>query len=286
VVSLQLDGFDDEAYRTLRGRPLVAEKRRILDLLAEAGISTSLTMTMAGGVNDDQLPAVLACLFSQPHVVSLMIQPLSFAGRGKQLAGVARRLSIPEIIALVSKAGIPQVSAEDFSPLPCSHPLCFSLAFYLMLDGGGIISLSRLVETPEWLDSLANRTVFGLDEAEQARMKDMINGIWSRTADATPLQGQQAASAALCPCMSNRVMKTLRGILDEMTSRQFEPRQAFSITERRIKSIFIHAFQDAETFDLARVRRCCNGYPQPDGRLMPACMHNVIGRRNGRGARH
>jgi len=283
VVSLQLDGFDDEAYRTLRGRPLVTEKRRILDLLAEAGISTSLTMTMAGGVNDGQLPALLACFFSQPHVVSLMIQPLSFAGRGKQLAGMARRLSIPDIITLVGQAGVPEVAPGDFSPLPCSHPLCFSLAFYLMLDGGGTISLNRLVDTPDWLDSLANRTVFGLDEAEQARMKDMMNGIWSRTADAAPLQGQQATSAALCPCMSDRVMKTLRGILDEMTARRFEPRQAFSITERRIKSIFIHAFQDAETFDLARVRRCCNGYPQPDGRLVPACMHNVIGRQNGRG---
>jgi uncharacterized radical SAM superfamily Fe-S cluster-containing enzyme len=74
-------------------------------------------------------------------------------------------------------------------------------------------------------------------------------------------------------------MKTLRGILDEMTSRRFDPRQAFSITERRIKSIFIHAFQDVETFDLARVRRCCNGYAQPDGRLVPACVHNVMGRR-------
>ena len=45
------------------------------------------------------------------------------------------------------------------------------------------------------------------------------------------------------------------------------------------KSIFIHAFQDAETFDLARARRCCNAYPQPDGSLMPACVYNVL-RRN------
>jgi 7,8-dihydro-6-hydroxymethylpterin dimethyltransferase len=282
VVSLQLDGFDDQAYRTLRGRPLVAEKRRILDLLAEAGISTSLTMTLAGGVNDGQLPAVLDYFFSQPHVVSLMLQPLSFAGRGQRLTGVASRLSIPDVVKLLAAAGIPQVAAADFSPLPCSHPLCFSLAYYLMLDGGGKVSLSQLVARPQWLDSLANRTVFGLDEAEHARMKDMINDIWSRTADATdttiPMLGQPPTVAGLCPCTSTAVMKTLRGILDEMTSRRFDPRQAFSITERRIKSIFIHAFQDAETFDLARARRCCNGYPQPDGRLVPACVHNVVGR--------
>lgn len=284
VVSLQLDGFDDEAYRVLRGKPLAAEKRQILDLLREAGISTSLTMTAAGGVNDGQLPAILDYFFSQAHVVSLMIQPLSFAGRASKLPRAAGRLTIPDIVALLGKAGIPPVAPEDFTPLPCCHPLCFSLAFYLMLDGGGMVALNRLVETPQWLSSLANRTVFGLDEEEQARMKDMINDIWSRTADgAEPAEGRGSNTAPLCPCMSDRVMKTLRAILDEMTSRRFEPRRAFSMTERRIKSIFIHAFQDAETFDLARVRRCCNGYPQPDGRLMPACVHNVMGRQPQRG---
>jgi uncharacterized radical SAM superfamily Fe-S cluster-containing enzyme len=285
VVSLQFDGFDDDAYRTLRGRPLMAEKRQILALLGEAGISTSLTMTLAGGVNDGQLPEVLAYLFSQPHVVSLMLQPLSFAGRGKQLTDVARRLGIPDVVRLVGDAGIPQVAAEDFSPLPCSHPLCFSLAYYLMLEGGGMISLNRLVDVPQWRDALANRTVFGLDAEEHDRAKDLVNEIWSRTADGVlPVHGQPAADG-LCPCMSNRVMKTLRRILDEMGASRFDPRQAFSISERRIKSIFIHAFQDAETFDLARVRRCCNGYLQPDGRLLPACAHNVLERSRQRGTK-
>ena len=52
-----------------------------------------------------------------------------------------------------------------------------------------------------------------------------------------------------------------------------------TVAERRIKSIFIHAFQDVETFDLSRVRRCCQAYPQPDGRLIPICVHNVLRRK-------
>jgi uncharacterized radical SAM superfamily Fe-S cluster-containing enzyme len=268
VVSLQFDGFADAAYGTLRGRPLVGEKREILDLLRQAGISTSLTMTVAGGVNDDQFAAVLDYFFSQPHIVSLMLQPLSFAGRGQSLLGQAERCTIPEIIRLLAAAGRPEVRAEDFQPLPCSHPLCFSLAYYLVLDGGGIVSLSRLVEAPRWLDTLANRTVFGLDEEEHERMKDMIYDLWSGPAGAAP--------------DSESVMKTLRRLLDELTAKRFDPRQAFRSTERRVKSIFLHAFQDAETFDLARVRRCCNGYPQTDGSVIPACVHNVLGR-NGHG---
>lgn len=266
VVSLQFDGLSDTAYRVLRGRPLRAEKLRVLDLLGDTDISTSLTMTLAGGVNDNQVAAVLDCLFSRPHVVSLMIQPLAFVGRGRQLAAIAKRMTIPEVVQLMGEASPAIVRPDDFSPLPCSHPLCFSLAYYLVLDGGGTIALSRLMEAPQRLDVLANRTVFGLDEEEHDRLKDMLYDLWSGGVD-------------LCPCVQERVLKTLRSMLDAMPSGHFEPREAFSSTERRVKTIFIHAFQDADTFDLARVRRCCNGYPQPDGTLMPACVYNVAGRR-------
>jgi uncharacterized radical SAM superfamily Fe-S cluster-containing enzyme len=287
VVSLQFDGFKDDAYVTLRGRPLLAEKRRILQMLAENNISTSLTMTLAGGVNDDQLPAVVEYLFKTPNVVSLTVQPLVLAGRAlahrETLGGDSVRLTMPDVIAMFDKVWIAPTSAADFSPLPCSHPLCFCQAFYLMLDGGGVVAVERLVDDDQRLDAVANRTVFGLDAEDQDRMKDMIYGIWTR---ASEVQNHSDAielnESGLCPCMSEKIMKTMRSMLDEMASQKFDAQRMFSISERRIKSIFIHAFQDAETFDLARARRCCNAYPQPDGTLRPACVYNVLGRKNRR----
>ena len=50
---------------------------------------------------------------------------------------------------------------------------------------------------------------------------------------------------------STRPMKTLRRLLDEMAGQRFDARQAFRITERRVKSIFIHAFMDPDTYDLS-----------------------------------
>lgn len=262
VVSLQFDGFRPEIYHTLRGRPLLDEKLQLLDLLRDSGVTTSLTVTAAGGVNDDQLAQIVNYFFAQPHIVSLMIQPLAFVGRGERLAGTATRLTIPDVIRVLAEAGWPWLRTNDFLPLPCSHPLCFSLAFFLMLDGGGMVSMVRLVEASPWLDALANRTVFGLDEEEHQRLKDMIYEIWSGPVGMAP--------------DSEAVMRTLRSILDEMGGGPCDCRQAFALTERRVKSIFIHAFQDAQTFDLARARRCCNAYPQPDGRLLPACVRNVV----------
>ena len=266
VISFQFDGFDDKAYKFLRNEPLAAEKREILSALEEAGISTSLTMTLAGGINEAELPAAVEYLFGHDHVVSLMIQPMAFAGRGVGMAGQTGRLTVPDVVRLLGTCGHLAVRREDFVPLPCSHPLCFSLAFYLRLDDGGVVSIGRMLDTPNLLDSIANRGLFGLDGQEFDRLREMVYELWSGPAGSAP--------------DTEAVMETLSGILREISSgcTCFDPRKAFSLTERRINSIFIHAFQDADTFDLARVRRCCNAYPQPDGSLIPACVHNVLKR--------
>lgn len=268
VISLQFDGFDDDAYRLLRAEPLAAEKRDVLAALEEADVSTSLTMTLAGGVNEAELPAAVAHLFEHDHVVSLMIQPMALAGRAVHLAGRVQRVTIPDAIRLLGACGHPAVHGEDFVPLPCSHPLCFSLAFYLRLADGGAVSIGQMLNAPKLLDSITNRGLFGLDGEEFDRLRERVYDLWSGPAGSAP--------------DTEAVMKTLSAVMREAANGRdgFDARKAFCLAERHINSIFIHAFQDADTFDLARVRRCCNAYPQPDGSLIPACVHNVIGRRS------
>jgi uncharacterized radical SAM superfamily Fe-S cluster-containing enzyme len=276
VVSLQYDGASDEVYRVLRGKPLAQEKNRVLELLEEHDITTSLTMTLAEGLQTQELPRALDLLFSMPNIVSMMIQPLAFAGRGAALGDGAKRLSIPDVIQQLDASGHPFVKAEDFVPLPCSSPLCFSLAFYLMLDNPlragsasvqaspGAISISRLTDAATMMDAVANRLLFGLASDEHERLKQLIYDLWSGPVGSVP-EGPA-------------VLATLRGILKSMSNPccgVFDPKAAFRVAERKVKSIFIHAFQDASTFDLARVRRCCQAYPQADGKLIPACVRNV-----------
>jgi hypothetical protein len=270
VVSLQFDGFDDRVYQLLRGRKLAAKKRAMLERLADADISTSLTVTTAGGISEDQFPAILDYFFSQRHVVSMMVQPAAFTGRGRESTGRLHneaRLTIPDVVELLAQAGKQRITAADFTPIPCAHPLCLKLAYYLVLPNRRTVSLRQLVDASRLLDSLANRTIFGLDPQDHQNLKDLVYELWSGPAASIP-EGEA-------------VMKTLRRILDSLSSECgcFDPRQVFLSTERRLKSIFIHAFQDSDTFDLARVRRCCHGYPQTDGTLVPACVQNVL-RRN------
>lgn len=266
VISLQLDGLDDTSSIALRGRPLLREKLAILELLKRADITTSLVMTLAGGVNESLLRGMLDLLFSRDHIVSLMIQPLAYAGRAAAMRRSKERITIPDVVRLLAESGHPAVSSADFAPLPCSHPLCFSLAFYLMLDNGQTAPINQLTDASTLMDSLANRIFFGLDADEQDRLREMVYDLWSGPAGAVP-EGQA-------------VLATLRGLLRVVSSHDcggFNARATFTSLERRVKSVFIHAFQDAETFDLARIRRCCQAYPQTDGKLIPACARNVLG---------
>jgi hypothetical protein len=102
-----------------------------------------------------------------------------------------------------------------------------------------------------------------MEADERERLRNMVYDLWSGPAGSIP-DGEA-------------VMGTVRGLLREASS-CCDPKEFFVAAERRVKSIFIHAFQDSDTFDLARVRRCCNAYPLEDGRLMPGCVYN-IGRR-------
>ena len=235
-------------------------------MLKAGRVTTSLTMTAAYGANEDQFGDMLAYVFGTEHIVSLMIQPMTFAGRGRTLKGRLERMTVPDVLQLLDEAGHPSVSREDFVPLPCSHPLCFSLAYYLIGDDGGAVSINSLADASTMLDCMCNRLFYGLEPGEHERMKEMIYDLWS-------------GPSALAPD-SAAVLRTLRGILKSLseasTGEGFDPRKAFRAAERNVKSIFIHAFQDADTFDLSRVRRCCQGYPQRDGRLIPACVRNVL----------
>ncbi len=58
-VHLQFDGFDDEAYTIIRGKPLLENKMQTMKNLSELGIPVDLVMTVLGGVNEKEILPVL-----------------------------------------------------------------------------------------------------------------------------------------------------------------------------------------------------------------------------------
>ncbi|HNQ90105.1 MAG TPA: radical SAM protein [Verrucomicrobiota bacterium] len=260
IVSLQFDGASDDVYQALRGRPAIAEKHRLIALCSELNTPMSLTATVARGVNDHRVNEVADLLFRHDHILSAMFQPAAYAGRAAVIGRPADAVTIPDVIAALKGAGGDTVSPEDFSPLPCSHPACFSLAFYLHVGNRRYLPIRQLVNAGRYLDLIQNRALFGTDAESFDRITDAVYELWS-------------GPAALSPD-SQRALNAIRHLLASATAGGYSPHQAMTVAERAVKSIFIHQFMDPDTFDLSRARKCCQVYPQRDGRMLPVCVRN------------
>jgi hypothetical protein len=265
IISLQFDGLDGQPYLALRGQNLLPEKLRLIDLASRLAARMSLTMTVARGINDAQCPQVLQLLFDRDNILSAMFQPAAYVGRGAAMPRPPDPLTIPDILRALHGACAGQVSSADFSPLPCSHPACFALAFYLRVADGQFVPIRRLVDTNRYLDIAQNRALFGTDADSFAAIKDAIYDLWS-------------GPAALAPDSQKAIAAVKRLLTSIASAGAYCPGKAAALAERSIKSVFIHHFMDRHTFDLSRARKCCQVYPQPDGRLIPACVYNCLRR--------
>lgn len=268
-VSLQLDGFDGDALATLRGRPgMVETKQRALANLEAAGIRTTIVCTVTRGVNELSIGECVKLLLERDAVVSLMIQPAAYTGSGGASFHPHDPLdvvTIPEVIRACEEQSGGLLRATDFLPLPCSHPSCFALTYLLKTDDG-YVPFPRFIDVDRYLEIIANRGAIRPDDTFEDSIRETIDEIWAGS-DQTPDNA--------------KILRALKNAIRLMYPREraTEIAERMRIGEGFAKTIFIHAFMDEHTFDLARVRRCCTHYALPDGRLMPACAYNMFYRR-------
>jgi len=266
IISLQFDGFEDKPYLSMRGQAIFPQKWALIEKATEIDAPMSLTATIARNVNDKNLGKIVDLLFSRKNILSIMFQPMAYTANDHAEVRPHNAITIPDIVKSLDDAFDGTVKSWHFSPLPCSHPTCFSLAYFLKLEDGKFISLKGMLSEDRFVRMIRNRGLFGTDPESFQHIQDAIYDIWS----------------GVCPCMQPMAEKALAAAKRLITSATsgdgFGPSKAISAGERNIKSIFIHQFMDRDTFDLSRARKCCTFYPQPDGRNIPLCVRNCLNR--------
>ncbi|WP_445257568.1 radical SAM protein [Nocardioides aurantiacus] len=162
-VYLQYDGESAQASVHHRGADVRRFKERAVERLSGAGIFTTLTMTAALGVNDDEIGAVVKRALDTPYVGGVTIQPVFGSGRSAGLDPMDR-LTHTGVLARLEEQTAGVVTWRDLTALPCSHPHCCSVGYLLRDDSGSWRSLVALVghdRLKQWLDLepdvLANR---------------------------------------------------------------------------------------------------------------------------------
>jgi hypothetical protein len=260
-VLLQWDGFDDEVYLRLRGRPLWDIKQKALTNLADAGVAVQLIFVVARDINDDQLGRTVDLLLAQDHILSLVIQPLAMPVHAKDRSFFAKhRITVPGVIRELAAQTGGRLRMDDFFPLPCPNPECVSLTYLLRLEDGSHIPFPRFVEMERYLGVLSQSATLEPDRQLEDSLHEIIHQLWSAN-------GEVPNSDLIAGALKRALTEIFRSSKDDST-------KMAKASERQAKSIFIHHYMDPDTFDLGRVMKCCHHYARPGGRIVPICAFN------------
>ena len=262
-LSLQFDSLNDENYKAIRGANLLKSKKNCLQHCKEFDIPTIFVPTVARGYNDQELGAVVDYAFSHDFVTSVTIQPAAYTGAGGTAfpQDAMQKLTQYDIHTLLGEQ-TSWLNKDDFLPIPCSHPSCYTAIYLLKLEDGTHLPLTRFAELSEYLDLLTNRAIIDGDGRAKDLVQDAVYNLWS---------------AQALTVDSEKVLRSLRNIIDQFNSNNSGVPD-WKLSEGNIKAIFIHAFMDENDFEISRIQKCCTHYALPDGRLIPGCSYNNVHR--------
>jgi uncharacterized radical SAM superfamily Fe-S cluster-containing enzyme len=143
-VYLQFDGFRAETYLFHRGEDLREIKAEAIRRLTDARIFTTLAVAVAKGVNDDETGAIVDYAFATDYLSGVAFQPMFVTGRSNPIDPMDRATTTGTIRRLGEQTG-GRVGPDDFIALPCSHPDCSSLTYFVRADDGGYRSVVQMI---------------------------------------------------------------------------------------------------------------------------------------------
>ncbi|MCD6209843.1 MAG: radical SAM protein [Methanophagales archaeon] len=259
VIYLQFDGVTDLPYEKLRGRKLLAIKKKAIENHRKAGPKPAIVLvpTLVKGVNDDQIGAIIKFAIENRDIIrGVNFQPISFCGRTPYRAD--ERITVSDVLrAIEEQTGF--MHKNDFFPpslmsmlltsigkseVGC-HFACGAFSYLVFLDDKNKPEpITRYVD----MERLA------------AIYKDKERGKIS-------------------------LIAALRSIRLELLKKLFisviKSHDYHDLSSLHFKLLFIGTmhFMDSYNFDLGRLRRCVIHYGLPDGRIVPFCSYNNIHRR-------
>lgn len=237
-VFLQFDGLRDETYRALRGRPLFTEKCAAIEACAAAGLTLVLVPTLVPGVNDGELGEILRFAMGQMPQVR-GVHIQPVSYFGRcALPGPLRRLTIPRLLRELEAQTGGLMKAADFGGGGAESPYCSFHASYMKREDGAYHALPR------------RRNESCCVKSSEAR--DFVSRQWS-----------QKAAGACCDAPM-----TETGALDAFLQKAHE--NTFTVSGM--------LFQDGDTLDLDRLRRCYICEVDSQRGMVPFCAYNLTNR--------
>ncbi|MBV8581715.1 MAG: radical SAM protein [Candidatus Eremiobacteraeota bacterium] len=246
-VYLQYDGEREATHHALRGTDLRAIKARAIERLSSARVFTTLVMTVANE-NADEIGTVLGRAFATPYVGGVMFQPVFASGRAPSVDPM-RRVTTTGVLRRIEEQTASRVRAHDLIALPCSHPDCCSIGYFLGDRHGAFKSLAAIVGEEDLRRSLSvlGNTIAFSDSLAQVR---------------TALAGVMSESMTLSRPELVAHLRTICTACDlggfgELLRLAFAPGATARFVGERVKRVTIKHFMDADTLITERLEQCC-----------------------------
>ena len=245
-VYLQWDSLRPDALKALRGVDLSSVRQRALERLNHVGLSTTLVMTVARGVNDQEIGSVIEYATQQRSVRGVTLQPVQYAGRTENYDAGKQRLTLTEVRQMILEQTA-LFAPADIIPVPC-NPDALAMA-YAIKDGDGIRPLTHLLPAEVLLAGDRNTIVFERDPALKAQVFKLF----------ATNQGPEGQA---------RELRELLCCLPQIQGGVFKYDNVFRV--------LIMQFIDAWNFDVRAMKKSCVHMAQPDGRLIPFEAFNLF----------
>jgi tetraether lipid synthase len=167
MVLLQFDGAA-ASNQALRAANPEGARTKVIAELDRLGIPMQLTMTLARGVNEDEIGWVVRQGLAHGNVKVIALQPATYSGRYDLAPDPLDRLTLSDVLkAVVAQVPRPKVRAEDFAPIPCSHPNCGWITLFVRRFGL-TRNVMEHVDLPAIMDQVAYKTLLSTGELRRA----------------------------------------------------------------------------------------------------------------------
>ena len=253
---LQFDGFRLDTHKHHRGADLRRIKEDAIRALSDAGVFTTLTMTAALGVNDDEIGDVVRKSLKTPFVSGVSLQPVFGSGRSSRI-DATDRLTHTGVLARLGPQTNGLVTWRDMTALPCSHPHCCSTGYLIGTDSGEWKSLVAIIgpeQIKAHLGLVSNKIAAeGVTGEIRELVKASLLGLMSEQTSLTHPQVLDMFKN-ICDACDLGLSSFIRLAGDALLGKEAPYRRLWS---ERIKRITIKPFMDMNTMIEERLQQCC-----------------------------
>ena len=271
-VYLQFDGFELDSHLHHRGEDLRDVKAEAIRRLADQHIFTTLAVAVTEGVNDREVGAIADYALATDFIAGVAFQPVFGSGRSSPIDPMRRATTTGTLVNL-GRQTEGRIGPDDFIALPCSHPDCSSLTYFVKGDGDEWRSIPRMLGTEqlkEYLGLVSNRI------APDDAMWTALVGMMSET---TLVSRPEMIDHLLRICEACDLGVT--GFVKTLGKWVFDREGAVEDIAKRVKRISIKTFMDAWTLNIERLQQCCVHVGSTDGEenpvRIPFCARQLFG---------